>query len=87
LQAGPDPIGYDIASIGDYQLSGAVNAAWVAERWVLLEQIDGLDDALDDKTGRSRIFLCDIFSLVVQILQRLSQPLNLHQRPTCRGFY
>ena len=86
LQTRPDAIGDNVTRIRDYQLSRTMNPPWVAERRIVLEQIYCLDDALDNNPRGLLVFLGDVFGFVVEVLQRLSQPLNLHRRPTCLTF-
>ena len=83
LQSRPDPVGHDITGIGHHQLPGAVNTAGMAKGRIFREQVDGLDIALGNQAGRCRIFLRDVFGLVVEVLQHLVQSFNLHRHPTC----
>ncbi len=83
LQARADPVGDDMAGLGNNQLVSARQPTGVTQRWIITQQRDRLDNLLDDDLGGLGIVLGNMLRLIIQIFQCLTQPFNLHLRPTC----
>ena len=82
FQARSYTIRNDVAGIWYNELASTVNATWVAKSRIISQKIHGLVDSLHDKPCGLGIVFGNVVGFLVEVLQRFSQPPNLHLLPT-----
>jgi hypothetical protein len=72
----PHPVGNDVARLGHDQLAGAGRPAGLTETGLLCKHRNGIEYTLDDEKSGRCVVCRDVGGLIVEVAQRLAQPLT-----------